>query len=58
MTEVFKASLAGIEARLTLAEKQKDHWSLSQKNRALILRLDADLKLPLPPRLAKALEQE
>jgi hypothetical protein len=58
MTEVFKASLAGIEARLALAEKQKDRWSLGQKSRTLILQLDADLRLPLPPRLAKAVDQE
>jgi hypothetical protein len=55
VAEVFKESLAGIESRLALAEKQKDHWSLGQQSRTLVMQLNADLKLPLPPRVAKAL---
>jgi len=58
VAEVFKESLASIESRLALAEKQKDHWSLGQQSRTLIRQLNADLKLPLPPRVAAALGRQ
>ena len=55
VNEVFKASLAIIEARLALAEKDKLTWRISQLTQTLIRQLNADLKLALPPRLSKAL---
>jgi hypothetical protein len=55
VAEVFKESLAGIESRLA---PEKKPWSLGQQSRTLIRQLNADLKLPLPPRVAAALGRQ
>jgi hypothetical protein len=58
LVATFKESLAGVEARLAKAEADQKPWTIGEQSAMLIKSLSADLKVALPPRVAKALSQK
>jgi len=57
LTAAFKEALSGIEARLAKAEADQKPWTIGGLSITLIKSLSADLKAPLPPRVAKAVSK-
>ncbi|MCX5794420.1 MAG: hypothetical protein NTY77_02845 [Elusimicrobia bacterium] len=55
LTAVLKEALSSVEARLAKAEANHKPWIIGEPSSSLIKSLSAELKVPLPPRVARAL---